>query len=120
MRAQQILEKLDFEFDSPLDPSYKVRVYKNPNHAEMESVRGKTTFDELRGLVFGDNVVYVWDANLATHDDLIDALAIDTAPSMRFIIGPDGELISAEPSVSIERLMASPMMRRMMTKRSST
>jgi hypothetical protein len=118
MRAQQIFEKLDFEFDSPLDPSYKVRVYKNPSHAEMESVRGKTASKELRGLVFGDNVVYIWDANLATHDNLMDVLAIDRASIMRFIVGPEGELISAEPMVSTERLMSSPMMSRMMIKRS--
>lgn len=54
MNLKQSLEKIDFSFDSPLDPSLKVKVHKNPNHIEMTSAKHNSTFNELCGLLLGN------------------------------------------------------------------
>jgi hypothetical protein len=112
MKYTELLEKVDFEFNSPYDSSQSVKVFRNPNYAEATQARNKSSFQELRGLVVGDNVVYVWDANLATHDDVIQL--IKPLPTvMRFIIGTQGELLSADSTTTAEELSALPMVKRM-------
>ncbi len=59
MKLTQVLEKVDLTFPSPYDASVIVRVYKNPNHAEMSQVKVKSSFGKLQGLLYNQNVVYV-------------------------------------------------------------
>jgi hypothetical protein len=114
MKYVQLLEKIDFEFPSPYDSSQTVKVHKNPNCLEALQARNKSSFNELRGLVVNDAVVYIWDANLATHDDVLGHLDVSTTVS-RFIIDAEGLLMVADTTTPLEHLSALPMIKRMMT-----
>jgi len=116
MKLTQILEKVDLTFPSPYDASASVRVYKNPNHAEMSQVKVKSSFGELRGLVYNQNVVYVWDANLATHADVITMYDLPDEQVVRFILDDQDQIISADPHMDAEQIHASAMVQRMMRK----
>lgn len=70
MKINQLVEKVNFRFPSPYEPAFEVLVYKNPNKAEFDRLLSKTVYKEARGITNG-SVVYVWDANLATHDDVL-------------------------------------------------
>jgi hypothetical protein len=113
MRLNQLLEKVDCEFASPYDSSEMVKVFKNPNHAEMSHARNKSSFQELRGLVYNQNVVYVWDANLATHDDVILVLALPQGVFWRFILDAHDVIISADALASQDQILSSHMIQRM-------
>ena len=56
------------------------------------------------------NVIYIWDANLAIHDDIIKLLEISDAK--KFVVS-DNELISAD-DISEEQFLEKRMIRRMM------
>ena len=56
------------------------------------------------------NVVYIWDANLAIHNEVIELLEISNAK--KFIVS-NGELISAD-DISEEQFLEKRMIRRMM------
>ncbi len=116
MKYTQILEKIDSQFDSPYDPSAKVKVYKNPNYGEMSQVRQNSSFKELRGLVHNTNIVYVWDANLATHADVMEVYALNDETVMKFILDDQEQMVSADASVSEHDIMQSVMIQRMMRK----
>jgi RIO-like serine/threonine protein kinase len=103
-----ILEKLDSKFPSPYDPSQDVLIYKNPSGLEMQSIKSKTTFNELRGLVHV-NAIYIWDANLAIHKDVANFLNI--TPTANFIITDENECISADDKILDLNL---PMLKRML------
>jgi hypothetical protein len=118
MKYTQLLEKIDAQFDSPYDSSAQVRVYKNPNYAEMNHARIRSSFNELRGLVHNTNVVYVWDANLATYDDVIRVYDLTDDQVSRFILGADDDLISADPAANSVQILSSPMIQRMLHKAS--
>lgn len=116
MKYNHILEKIDTQFDSPYDASAKVKVYKNPNYAEMNQARVKSSFNELRGVVHNQNVVYVWDANLATHADVMQVYDLTDEQVMKFILDDQEQIVSADASASVEQIMHSAMMTRMMRK----
>lgn len=114
MKYSQLLEKIDFSFDSPLDKSKTVNVHKNPNNPEMKSALEKSSWHELRGLIIGNNIVYIWDANLAVHDYVIELLDNSADVNIkRFLIDSSNDLIPADISLTKEDYMASPMMQRM-------
>ena len=114
MKVKHLLEKVELQFPSPYDAHSQVRVIKNPNHVEMRNVRDKSSFKELRGLVYNQNVVYVWDANFATHDDVIQVLALPEGVFWRFILDNEDEITSADPVMSQEEIMQSGMIKRML------
>jgi hypothetical protein len=114
MKAAQILEKVEVQFPSPYDAHAQVRVFKNPNYLEMHHALMKSSFLELRGLVYNLNVVYVWDANLATHDDVIQVLALPEGVFWRFLLDDSDQIISADPTASQEEIMQSGMIKRML------
>lgn len=114
MNIHQLLEKVELQFPSPYDAHSQVRVIKNPNHVEMRNVRDKSSFKELRGLVYNQNVVYVWDANLATHDDVIQVLALPEGVFWRFIVDDQDQITSADPVVGQDLIMQSGMIKRML------
>lgn len=57
IKYNQLLEKIELEFDSPYDASQTVKVFKNTNRLEMESAKTKSTFNELCGLIYNQKVV---------------------------------------------------------------
>lgn len=114
MKLLQLLEKIDFSFDSPFNGS-KVNVHKNPNYAEMNSARNKSNYHELRGLLVGHNVVYVWDANLATHDMVIELLSFEPGVDVkRFILDDENQIIPAGINNNYKDFIESPMIQRML------
>jgi hypothetical protein len=118
MKRAEIYEKVDFKFDSPYDRSQQVKIFKNPSHLEMLAVKNQTEYKELRGLLVNNIVVYIWDANLATHGD-VQALLPNDYTYTAFIIGDDDSLISADPKTNLETLQKNLMIRRMMNYKSS-
>lgn len=70
MKANELVEKVDFKIPSPYAPEREVLVFKNPSSMEYRNLLAKTLYGEVRGITNG-NVVYVWDANLATHTDIL-------------------------------------------------
>lgn len=88
-----ILEKIHFKFPSPYDNSRDVIVIKNPNDAEFNHLLSKSLHRELRGIT-NSNVVYIWDANLATHNDVINMID-NTVDIGKFIIS-DSELLNSD------------------------
>lgn len=116
MKIEQILEKIEFKFDSPFAAGEIVRVHKNPNAIEMKSARLKSAVKELRGVLIG-NAVYVWDANVALHGHVLDYLEIPVGGTVTphcFVIDDDENIMPADYVTTINDLWASPMIRRMM------
>lgn len=65
-------------FTGPFKTGYgevDIVILKNPTPREMRSLLGKSEYNELRGLL--DDDLYIWDAALATHSDIANALKID-------------------------------------------
>lgn len=114
MKIEQIIEKIEFSFPSPFAPEHTVRVHKNPSAPEQQQARTRSSSNELRGLVIG-NAVYVWDANLALHSDILDYLQVpsDIKP-MSFIIDADNNIMPADYTTTEKQLWDAPMIRRMM------
>lgn len=71
MKSSEILEKIDFKFPSPYASDREVLVFKNPHYLEYMNLLSKTSLGEVRGITNG-NVIYVWDANLAIHNDILE------------------------------------------------
>lgn len=116
MKYTQILEKIDTQFASPRDASVWVRVYKNPSYVEMNQVRSRSSFNELRGVVHNQNVVYVWEANLATHADVMQVYDLTNAQVMKFILDDQDQIVSADASTTQDQIMQGGMMISMMRK----
>lgn len=114
MKVSHLVEKVELVFPSPYDESSNVKVFKNPHHAEMHHALSKSSFNELRGLVYNQNVVYVWDANLATHDDVIQVLSLPECEFWRFIVDDQDQITSADPVVGQDLIMQSGMIKRML------
>ena len=114
MKMQPLLEKIEITFTSPYDLSRNVNVFKNPNYFEMNAARSKTAFNELRGIVYNKNIVYVWDANLATHDDVVKILALPEGAIWRFIIDGDDVITNADQTASDNDIASSSMIVRML------
>ena len=114
MNLNQLLEKIDTKFASPYDSGQTVNVFKNPNRPEMENAKSKSTFNELRGLVYNKTVIYIWDANLATHDDVISVLSLPDGIIWRFILGSDNIVVNADPNCSDSDINDCPMIKRML------
>ena len=115
MTKNKILEKLDSKFPSPHDNSQDVLIYKNPSNLEMQSVKSKTDYDELRGLI-NVNSVYIWDANLATHTEVEQFLNISS--TNRFLILADGSILNADER-PFPNLNEVPLLKRMLQKYNS-
>lgn len=114
MKLNQIVEKIEFSFESPFIQGYQVNVHKNPNSAEMQAARSKSSAGELRGLLIG-NAVYVWDANLALHANVLEYLKVpDNIKVNSFIIDDNGIIMPADYSTTEEDLHVSSMIKRMM------
>lgn len=114
MKLHQITEKIEFSFPNPLAKEFDVNVHKNPNSTEMQAAKSRSSADELRGLLIG-NAVYVWDANLALHANVLEYLDIPGDVKVRsFIIDNDGTIMPADYSTTETELWASPMIKRMM------
>jgi hypothetical protein len=86
---------------------------KNPNFLEMSSIKNKTNYKELRGLLVGGISVYIWDANLATYGDVI-ALLDEYTDFNSFIVDQDNTLLAADPNTDINKLYTIPMIKRML------
>lgn len=114
MKVKLLLEKVELQFPSPYDAGSYVKVFKNPHHAEMHHALSTSSFKELRGLVYNQNVVYVWDANLATHDDVIQVLALPDGVFWRFIVDDQDQITSADPVVGQDLILQSGMVKRML------
>jgi len=108
MPENKVLEKINSKFPSPYDSSKDVLIYKNPSNLEMQLTKSKTSFNELRGLI-EVHAVYIWDANLATHNDVEKFLNI--IPTARFLIEQDGSCISADEN---DLNFDHPMLKRML------
>ena len=114
MKLEQIVEKIEFTFTSPFAQGFDVNVYKNPNSAEMQLAKSRSSANELRGLLIG-NAVYVWDANLALHSTVLDYLDLpDNIKAMSFIVDADNNLMPADYNTTEEQLWAYAMIKRMM------
>lgn len=53
----------------------EIVILKNPSKAEVERLRQRAKYREVRGLL--DNDLLVWDAEIATHSDVASALRVD-------------------------------------------
>lgn len=49
-------------------------IIKNPSKTEYDNIKKNSKFNSIRGFVTEDDSVYVWDANLGIHQDIIDEL----------------------------------------------
>lgn len=107
-----VIEKIHSKVASKWDPTKEVLIFKNPSNLEMMSIKGKTINGELRGLLVG-GAVYIWDADLALHDDISSELALDA--NSKFIIDIDAEYINAD-NVDND-VSGHPMMKRMLRTR---
>ena len=87
MKYQEIIEKVHFHFPSKYSPSEEVMIYKNPSHREFVQIINKLPYQELRG-VTNNNVVYIWGAHLALHDEII-ALIDNQVDIGKFMIDGD-------------------------------
>lgn len=113
MKVNDILltERVHIKFDSKLDPSKEVSVYKNPGYREYIAIKKSSTYSELRGLLIGA-AIYVWDANLAMHDqvsELFDVVDINAS----FIIGQNDDYMDA--GYLPNDISDHPMLKRMLT-----
>lgn len=114
MKVNQIIEKIEFRFPSPIVQEFTVNVHKNPNADEMQAAKSKSSGNELRGLLIG-NAVYIWDANLALHANVLEYLEVpDNIKIHSFIITENGTIIPADYTTTEEDLYASSMIQRMM------
>lgn len=52
----------------------KLIVIKNPSKEEYNNIKKNSKYNSVRGFVTEDDSVYVWDANLGIHQDVIDTL----------------------------------------------
>lgn len=52
----------------------KLIVIKNPSKEEYDNIKKNSKYNSVRGFVTKDDSVYVWDANLGIHQDVIDIL----------------------------------------------
>lgn len=54
--------------------SDRLIVIKNPSKEEYDNIKKNSKYNSIRGFVTEDDSVYVWDANLGIHQDVIDIL----------------------------------------------
>ena len=64
-----------------------VRVWENPNAQELQNLL--KNFGRLRGSLEEDGTLYVWDAYMADHSSIEDALTFFMNGAMRFYFEPD-------------------------------
>ena len=110
MRYYQLFEKIHFKFPSPHAPGREVLIFKNPSNAEFKNLLAKSGDNEVRGITNG-NVVYVWDANLALHEDVIDLL--DKVVDVGKFIASDREVLSADEEKDTDYFLNHRMIQRM-------
>lgn len=63
----------------------EVQVWKNPGKTQFRGILANSEHDELRGFLMGD--LYVWDAAIAVHADLMDHLNMHGA--VKLVLKPD-------------------------------